>query len=119
MLGKLLLTLNLVHFSPGFSIGSNTIVWETYLAGGLTGTGSATWLRYGSLVGWLDTAGIDGLRVGLFDNSGILSSNTENFIGLDNLKVELSASVPAPTILSLFVLGLVGLRFARRRQLKV
>jgi hypothetical protein len=114
-------TMAAVEFNmfSGFSIGSNTIVWETYLAGGLTGTGSAIWLGYGSLVGWLDTAGIDELRVGLFDNSGILSSNTENFIGLDNLKVELNASVPEPTILTLFSLGLVGLGFIRRRQLKV
>lgn len=96
--------------------GSLTNVrWETYLLGALTGSGLASGVTKGIVVGWSDVAGFDEVRVAAAISEALPGFGNHQSVSLDNLRAQLSA-VPEPATLVLFGLGLMGLGFGRRRK---
>ncbi len=88
--------------------GWDTFVWETYLDGMLTGTGTFTTPQDCTMLGWFDAEGMDEIRVGSFNGHN-------NGLWFDSLEMQ-TTTIPEPGVLGLMGIGLVGLGFARRQR---
>jgi hypothetical protein len=100
----------------GNSGSTQSVRWETYLLGALTGSGIESSIGRGSIVGWFDSSGFDELRVAsaAWNDPGFGNHNTAV---LDNVRVQLAlVTVSEPSIIALFAAGLLGVGFARRRK---
>lgn len=91
----------------GLQFAEQRVIWEAYLDGRLVGKGSQQWAGAGSIVGWSDLGGFTELRVGLYDplNRPAIGAGLVNLIAIDNLKVQLTSSVPEPSGAALMLLG--------------
>jgi hypothetical protein len=114
-------------FGTGFASGLHSVVWETWRDGSMTGSGvltnvfASTGLASGfTVLGWSDVNLFDELRVGAAPMSnGYTTFGQFQAIALDNVKIDLTgpnaAPVPAPGVLLLLALGLLGVTLFRRR----
>ena len=88
------------------------VIFETYLNGGLTGSGTFTRAR-GTVIGFSDPSGFDELRIGAIGTSFSYTAFGQlQAIALDNLDVQL---VPEPSTALLLSAALLGLSAHRRR----
>ena len=97
-------------------LGDNTLTlrWETYLNGGLTGSGTQNNLTKGQTVGWLDLAGFDELRVaGAPMIDPLPGFGNPQGIAIDDLRVQV---VPEPATAGM--LALSGLLIAAYRRIR-
>ena len=94
----------------GYGTTFNTFVWQTYRSGILTGTNTFTTPSSGTIMGWSDTSGFDELRIGTFLGS-------KNALWFDDLKIQTtSTSVPEPSTIAIFALGMIGLASRRFKK---
>lgn len=107
-----------LEFKIGHGSGQDlaNTVWETYLNGSITGSGTFTTKR-GNIVGWSDQTGFDELRVGAYGYD-YTALGQEQSIAIDDLAVQATAPVPEPATMLLFGTGLAGLVGSRLRRKK-
>ncbi len=97
--------------------GSLTNVrWETYLDGVLTGSGLASGVTKGIVVGWQDVDGFDEVRVAAAISEALPGFGNHQSVSLDNLRAQVQVAVPTPLTALLFSVGLIGLTQVRRKS---
>jgi len=91
----------------------STLIWETYMSGALTDSGTLTTPTGTTILGFSDNSGFNELRIGMFAGTAL-----NNPLYIDNIRIgnKVSSSIPEPTSLALLGLGLASFGFSRKKK---
>ena len=90
----------------GYSAGSQTLNWSTFIGGTLVGSGNTS-VNIPSIYGWSDMNGFDKL----------VFRSASDYTAYDSVKVQYkSTNVPEPSTLAIFALGMIGLASRRFKK---
>ena len=106
-----------VMVGTGFAESILHGVWETFVSGVSTGSGTFD-VSVGTIVGITDTAGFDELRIGTYLSTcaNTTFGSCETATALDFASAQLLTTVPVPAAVWLFGSGLLGLVGIARRK---